>query len=294
VNAQPRSSIAVNHTWTRQQEWKGDKYAEAEKNATKIGIKHGSTKFDVSAANDKWSFKSGQPLVTDDWKVNGSVAVEGKPAKNETKVTVASDITTPDFSGVKAFMNLSVESTWKDINSETDTSKPAKLAPGFTNPEIKFDANINFEKDFYLGAAIEHDSKKVTESAVSFVKKDAGDKYWFTYNTTKSVVGAGCLINYGPKGFKHAYEGKFNHANDARAQLWGQPLSIAAGGKYELSPETAMTYSLEFGKNVSAQAKFDHKLDSHWKVSIQQAYDCNRLDSKRPPYDLGFNVAYTL
>ena len=55
-----------------------------------------------------------------------------------------------------------------------------------------------------------------------------------------------------------------------------------------------MTYSLEFGKNVSAQAKFDHKLDSHWKVSIQQAYDCNRLDSKRPPYDLGFNVAYTL
>jgi hypothetical protein len=45
--------------------------------------------------------------VTDDWKVNGSVAVEGKPAKNETKVTVASDITTPDFSGVKAFMNVS-------------------------------------------------------------------------------------------------------------------------------------------------------------------------------------------
>jgi len=97
----------MSHTWTRQQEWKGDKYAETDKNATKIGIKQGSKKFDVSAANDKWTFKAGQPLVTDDWKVNGSVAVEGKPAKNETKVTAASDITTPDFSGVKAFINVS-------------------------------------------------------------------------------------------------------------------------------------------------------------------------------------------
>lgn len=30
----------MNHTWTKQQEWTGDKYSQAEKNATKIGMKH--------------------------------------------------------------------------------------------------------------------------------------------------------------------------------------------------------------------------------------------------------------
>ena len=95
------------HSWTQQQEWTGDKYAQAIKNATKIGMKHSDTNFDLAAANDKWSFKAGHPLVSDDWKVNGSVNVEQKPAKNETKVTVASTVTSPDMSGAKAFMNVS-------------------------------------------------------------------------------------------------------------------------------------------------------------------------------------------
>jgi len=94
-------------TWTKQQEWTGDKYSQAVKNATKVGIKHADTKWDVAAANDKWSVKIGHPLYSDDWKVNGSVNVEGKPAKKETKVTAESSIVSPDFSGVKAFANVS-------------------------------------------------------------------------------------------------------------------------------------------------------------------------------------------
>lgn len=101
----------MNHTWTQQQEWTGDKYAQAIKNASKVGFKHDDTKFDLAAANDKWSFKVTNPLVTDDFKVTGSVAVEGKPAKKETKVTAATTITTPDFSGVKAFINVSTSET---------------------------------------------------------------------------------------------------------------------------------------------------------------------------------------
>jgi len=283
------------HSWTQQQEWTGDKYAQAIKNATKIGMKHCDTNFDLAAANDKWSFKAGHPLVTDDWKVNGSVNVEQKPAKNETKVTAASTVTSPDMSGVKAFMNLSVESTWKDINTEKDSTKKPVMVPGFTDPEMKMDANINFEKDFYLGVAVEHNSKKLTESAVSFVKKDENDKFWITYDSTSSTAGAGCLIHYADKNFTHAYEAKYNHSNSAPLKLFAQPLSVAMGGKYILSKETALTYGIEFGKVSSAQAKYDHKINKNLKVSIKQSYDCNRLaDGKRPPYDLGFDVSYTV
>jgi hypothetical protein len=101
----------LNHTYTKQQEWTGDKYSQAVKNASKLGFKHDDTKFDLAAANDKWSFKIASPLVTDDFKINGSVAIEGKPAKKETKITAATTIVTPDFSGVKAFVNVSTSKT---------------------------------------------------------------------------------------------------------------------------------------------------------------------------------------
>jgi hypothetical protein len=61
----------------------------------------------VTAANDKWSVKASGPLVKDDWKINGSALFEGKPAKKEWKAELSTSITSPDFSGVKAFVNVS-------------------------------------------------------------------------------------------------------------------------------------------------------------------------------------------
>jgi hypothetical protein len=110
----------LNHTWTKQQDWKAavdekgvdaGKYDVAEKTATKVGLKHGDAKWDVAAANDKWSVKVGGPLVKDDWKVNGAILVENKPAKNETKVEVSSNVTSPELGGhAKVFVNVSLQS----------------------------------------------------------------------------------------------------------------------------------------------------------------------------------------
>lgn len=162
---------------------------------------------------------------------------------------------------------------------------------GFDATKISADANVNFEKDFYVGATIEHNLTKATESAVSFVKKDGTNKYWLNYDVTKTTAGLGCLVNYAEKNFTHVYEAKFN---PAEVQLFHQPLIVAGAGRYVLSKDSSLTYSVEFAKETSAQIKFDHKLDKNWKVSVAQSYDCNRLVTKRAPYDLGFNVAYTL
>ena len=154
--------------------------------------------------------------------------------------------------------------------------------------------NVNFEKNFYFGAAVEHDTKKVTSSAYSLVQKDGGNKYWFTYDATNSVIGSGCVIPYCEGKLTIASEGKWNHSDTARLQLWSQPLTLATGGRYVCSEDSSVFFGFEFAKYVSAQAKFDHKINKNLKVTIHQSYDCDRHATKRAPYDLGFNVAYTL
>jgi len=47
------------------------------------------------------------PLVSDDWKVNGSALYEGKPAKKSWKLEASAAVTSPEISGAKAFVNVS-------------------------------------------------------------------------------------------------------------------------------------------------------------------------------------------
>lgn len=162
------------------------------------------------------------------------------------------------------------------------------------NPVIKFDANLNIEKDYFVGAALEHDTVTLKDSSVAFVKKEDSNKYWLSYNINKSVVKAGCFIHYADKNFTHVYEAKFDHSEKAKKEFQDQALRLAAGGKYVLSKASSMTYGVEVGKHSNMQAKWEHKLDSNWKVTANQSFDNNRLETKQAPYDLGFDIAYTL
>jgi hypothetical protein len=296
-SAAPKSGVTMNHTWTKQQDYddKANVFkVPAEKTASKVGIKHDDSKWDIAAANDKFSVKVGGPLVTDDWKVNGTAMFTGKPTKSEYIVEAASSITSPDMSGVKAFMNLGVEMTQKPLDVKVGSE--TKKEQGFDLPKIKFDLNLALEGDMFIGANVEHNTSDVKELSAAFVKKDEGNKYWLNYDHQHNKAGLGCLINYADKNFTHAYEAVYETAakNGQEDKLFGQPLTVAVGGKYVLSKETTMTYSAEFGKSQSAQAKFDYKLDKNWKASVQQRFDAGRVGTKNAPYELGFDIAYTL
>ncbi len=77
--------------------------------------------------------------------------------------------------------------------------------------------------------------------------------------------------------------------------IYGQPLVIAAGGKYVLSPNVNFVYSAEVSNAVAAAAKYEYKVDNHWKVTIAQQYNAARVaNTARPAHDLGFDVAFTL
>lgn len=162
------------------------------------------------------------------------------------------------------------------------------------NPTLKMSTNVNFEKDYHLGAAVEHDTKDLKKCDVGLMKKEDGNKYWIGYNVKSPLVRVGCAVHYADKNFTHVYEARYDHANKADKQFMSQPIRVAAGGQYVLSDASTMVYGMEMGKASNWQMKWAHKLDKNWKVSINQHFDCNRLESKQNNYDLGFDIAYTL
>jgi hypothetical protein len=71
-------------------------------------LKAHDVKWGTTFANDKFAVSAaGQLLKENDWTVNASGAYETKPAKKEWKATGSATVTSPDFSGVKAHINVS-------------------------------------------------------------------------------------------------------------------------------------------------------------------------------------------
>lgn len=285
--AAPKAGVSVAHSYTQQQSWddKSKAQKEAMKNATKLGMKHDDIKFDVAAANDKYSVKMTSPIATDDWKVDGDLMWEEKPGKSR-KVEANVSVESPDMSGAVAAINVGV---CQDMNKEKEGWKNEK-------PVVSMDACINFEKDWFVGFVGEHDTEKADGLEVTAMKKDGDNKFWMGYNHSSEFAKAGCLINYADKNFTHAYEGRYNLDKDAAKGFQGLPVSLVAGGKYVLSKQTSMGYMVELAENAHSIAKWEHKIDKNWKVSATQSYDMNQVGKKEAPapYQVGFDVAYTL
>ncbi len=125
------------------------------------------------------------------------------------------------------------------------------------------------------------------------MRKDSDNKEWLGYDLDDKNIKLGCLQHYKDKNFTHTYEALWS-LNKVQG-CCGQPLVLAAGGKYVLSPNVNFTYSAEFSKTVAAAAKYEYKVDSHWKLSIAQQFNAARVSNTvRPAHDLGFDIAYTL
>lgn len=244
-------------------------------------MKHSDVQVDIAAANDKWSLKVAKPLSEDDWKVDGSLAVEHKIGKSQ-KGNLDLGIDSPDMSGTKLNMNLGLEHE-KKPDDKGAWNKQATT--------IKFDMCANVEKDYFIGAAIEHDTKELAGASMGVSKQDDGNCYWLGYNHGDKFVNAGCRVHNADANFTHAYEAKYYMDKDHQKKFYDQPVKLAFAGKYQLNKATGFGYSLECGAFNHAQAKWEHKVDKNWKVSAHQSYD---MAQKNKPYNLGFDVAYTL
>jgi len=129
------------------------------------------------------------------------------------------------------------------------------------------------------------------------MKKDGDNKFWLGYDHGYSFTQAGLLIDDKESKFTFASEMRYHHdEKKAKQQQFGfmeHPLSFVFGCKHVFSDKTTMNCSAELKQRVHAQAKFTHKLDKNWTVAAHQSFNTNS-DKSKHPYQLGFDVNYTL
>lgn len=96
---------------TDQSEWKEGVEVTSRKTESKVSINKYDVKSHWTFANDKFAVKlEKEDLLKGDFHVDADVSAEFKPAKDEWKVTAVAHAHTKDFSGVRAFVNVSLAS----------------------------------------------------------------------------------------------------------------------------------------------------------------------------------------
>lgn len=120
---------------------------------------------------------------------------------------------------------------------------------------------------------------------------DKNAQYFARVDEVAKTAGAGCSIEH--DSFTHSYEGVFNYGKDAKGFM-GSPVSFVGGGEYDLSQSTGLGYTWTAGEHWMYNQTVSHKVDDHWKVECNQAFDAERLSTKQPAYDIGFGVSYKI
>jgi len=273
--AAPSKDLALAHTMSKSQEWDSGKSAhkQSEKNSTTVTKTKDGKKFTFAVASD--AFKQGVAgnLYKDDWKVDGALALEQKPAKKEWKGKATLAVCSPVVAEkMRLWFNAELEHNEK--SQWTTTAK----------------ASVNYDQT-HVGAAAQLKDGKVEKQFVQAVYNDAAAQYFARANVLEKTAGLGCSIEH--EKFTHSYEGTFNWGSGAEG-LMGSPISFVGGGEYDLSKASSLGYTWTLGKNWAYNQTVDHKLDEHWTVSATQAFDSERLSGKQPAYDLGFSATYKL
>lgn len=151
--------------------------------------------------------------------------------------------------------------------------------------------NLNVQKDHNIGVSTEHDTKAFTKIFAQASTKDGDNTYWFRSDILQKTFNLGCTQQY--KSFSHSYNAEYG--TDAGFKgVHGHPVVITAGGNYRLSDATGFNYNATAADTWKANVNFNHKVDAHWTVGAHQHFDGSRLNTKRNPYDLGFNIEYNL
>lgn len=284
VKATPKSGVSVAHTQTKQQSYndKNNSMDQTTKTNTKFGWKLDDLKLESVMANDKGSIKFNYPLSKDDWKVDGEFLCENKPGKSR-KFEGSVAIESPDMGNANVVANIKASQEMKGADLKAE------------DPKVSVEACVTVDKDWHIGFAAEHNTKDMSDIEAVVVKRDGDSKYWLGYDHDNEQVKAGCLQFCADKNYTHAYEARYNTKGEANGFM-GQPMKIAAGGKYVLSKASTLNYMMEFGAQHHTIMKWEHKVDKNWKVAVNQSYDLNNVGKEKAgdAYQLGMDVSYTL
>lgn len=273
--AAPAKGLSVAHTRSNSQEWDSAKSAFklSEKNATTITKAKDGNKYSFAVASDAFKQGFSGNLMNDDWKVDGAVALEEKPAKKEWKGKATVSIVSPVLAEkMRLWVNAELEH-----NQASEWTTLAKC-------------NVSYDQ-WHVGAAAEIKKGEVEKKHVQVAFNDKEAQYFARADLKAESAGIGCSIEH--EKFTHSYEATFSWAKNASGFM-GSPISVVGGGDYDLSKATSLGYTWTLGSGYAYNQSTSHKLNDNWTVAANQAFDSERLSTKQPAYDVGFGVTYTL
>jgi len=174
----PKDNVSMEVSKTQEGKWKGSSRDVVEKTAAKIKCKADSCDTAWGFANDKFTadVSTSQDLGDGDYPMDFALKTEVKPAKSEWKAKLLWDVSTPDFSGARFFNNFELE----------HNSKKEWI--------IRNKTNADYQKEYSVGAQIEHDTKDFTKIRTQVVcSPDGNDStFWLRADAKRECVGAGC------------------------------------------------------------------------------------------------------
>lgn len=159
----------------------------------------------------------------------------------------------------------------------------------------ELEAKVNVHHDNHnVGFAVKHDLAAFTQYQLQASLQDGPLKYFAKLNLEDkhNHVSAGFTTRNIQKRFARSYQ--FSYLLGGAKGWMGQPISVQHGGKYQLSKDARMEFTLEAAEHYQAHTRWWYKVDKHWKVAAHQHFDTARIGSKRNAYDLGFEITYKL
>lgn len=230
--------------------------------------------------NDKFAFKAaGEALDVEGWNVRTEDSLEHKPAKNEWKFAPKFNITSPDFSGIRAFLNLHGEFT-KTGDADMAKKMVAKL-------------NLSHEDEHHIGVW-HQDEKGNKKNWVQLAWTPKDGTYWARCDMARKLFHTGChQSNLHGKDIDHSYEIEYNWEKDNKDGLRNTPVSVRAGVEYGLSDKTTLGANFLFSGAHSMKQEVTHKADSHWTLGMWQEFNSENKTAGGPPaYHTGFTLNY--
>lgn len=278
VKAAPKKGCTISNTFTKQKEVSDDGAEKwSEKSACKVGYTHKCLKFVIGFANDKYNFGVSKNLHNDgDFNIKGDFASEHKPAKGDRKRTISFDVTSPDMGGARAFENFSVE-----VNAKQEKTIKNKL-------------NLRVQDEFNVGASVEHDTKDFKKILTQLVWNAAHADVYARADLMSKTANIGCAHSKAKDiTMHHVYEFTYGWGEDFKG-IKGHPVEFRFGGEYELSEKTNLNTNVTVNEFCAVNQSVEHKICDKLTTTINQEFTTENIGSKKPVYEIGLNVEYTL
>jgi len=210
-----------------------------------VKINHGDCTSTSEFRADRISVQGVGKLMDGDMKSSLDGKLEYNFLKDVWKGTGLLNFASGDLGGAKANVNL-------------------KFERGNDNKQkVSVKTNIEAQKEYNVGAGVEHDGADITRLLWQAVYNPASSgKFWLRGDTKDKYVAGGCSNSLNDS-INHTWEAQYAYG-EKHPGINGTKVTLRGGVSYDLSDASGMEVGASWGEGVELEHQFVHKVDKNW------------------------------